>query len=180
MSAQAPLPVRTHPQQLQPCQASCLPPPSSAPPLLLLLVLDSLLSVLGLGKASRFCRIALGPLLRHLSASHRERTCPFCGRAFLGLGQRLLQSWWEALVMLPADHRLCVWCREPAQWPPSRQSQWAAERDLPCPHGAASPERHSGWWSTSLTWKQSYKSRNHLRREIKSPNVHRSLNLSKC
>ena len=139
MSAQAPLPVRTHPQQLQPCQALCLPPPSSAPPLLLLLVLDSLLSVLGLGKASRFCRIALGPLLRHLSASHRERTCPFCGRAFLGLGQRLLQSWWEALVMLPADHRLCVWCREPAQWPPSRQSQWAAERDLPCPHGAASP-----------------------------------------
>ena len=35
MSAQAPLPVRTHPQQLQPCQASCLPSPllcSSSPP----------------------------------------------------------------------------------------------------------------------------------------------------
>lgn len=156
-------------------------PSSSAPPLLLLLVLDSLLSVLGLGKASWFCRIGLGPLLGHLSASHREQTCPFCGRTFLGLGQHLLQSfWWEALAVLPAAHRLCMWCQEPAQWPSSRRSRRAAERDLPCPCGAASPERHSGWWSTSLTWKQSYKSRNHLRREIKSLNVHRSLNLSKC
>lgn len=118
MSAQAPLLVKTHPQQLLPCQALCLPSPSSsAPPLLLLLVLDSLLSVLGLGKASWFCRIGLGPLLGHLSACTGAGRVLHNGRTFLGLGQHLLQSFWWGLAVLPAAHRLCMWCQEPAQWP---------------------------------------------------------------